>query len=252
MNSRLIKSLQEKKYREKSGLFIVQGEKACLELFESDFEIDQLFCTPEFAQQRKKQISGMRYIVIESAELQSLGTFQANTSVLAVVKQKPFSFNSEEVLNSLKEGPKGSIILVLDGISDPGNLGTIIRVADWYGIDTIVASTNTTDVYNPKTISATMGSFLRVTVHYTSLETFLRSAQEKNISIMGATLQGVDVHKIIPAPQTLVVIGNESHGMSFAMTRFLSEKITIPRYGKAESLNAGIATAVILDVLKSK
>lgn len=250
MNSKFLKNLQDKKYRQESGMFIVQGEKTVLELLDSDYEIDQIFCTPEFAKQRKKQLTGMRLIVVESTELETLGTFQANASVLAVVKQKKISFNPTTFLENLAQAKKGTFVLVLDTISDPGNLGTIIRIADWYGISDIIASPTTTDVYNPKAIAASMGSFTRVAVHYTALEKFLAEAQEKNITVIGAALHGEKVHDFAPLNPALVVMGSESNGISFALNRFISNQVTIPKYGQAESLNVGVATAIMLDNLK--
>jgi TrmH family RNA methyltransferase len=137
------------------------------------------------------------------------------------------------------------IILALDGISDPGNLGTLIRIADWYGITDIVCSVGSVDWYNPKAISASMGSFTRVNGFYTDLPTFLKS--RKNTEIFGALMNGTSVHSITFPLGGILVIGSESHGISRDVTKCLTKKITIPRFGNAESLNAAIAGAIILD-----
>ena len=138
-------------------------------------------------------------------------------------------------------------VLVLDDIRDPGNLGTIIRTADWYGIHKIVASVETADFYNPKVISATMGSFTRVSIFYTDLPQYLSGIKHR---IFGAFLNGKNIHEVSFAPGGLVVIGNESRGISATLNSYITDKITIPRYGEAESLNAAIATAIICDNLR--
>jgi RNA methyltransferase, TrmH family len=138
--------------------------------------------------------------------------------------------------------------LVLDDIRDPGNLGTIIRTADWYGIQKIIASEETADYYNPKVISATMGSFTRVSVFYTDLATYLGQHHHR---VFGAYLEGQDIHKVDFGTSGLVLIGNEARGISPSLSRFVTDKITIPKYGKAESLNAAIATAIICDQVRN-
>jgi TrmH family RNA methyltransferase len=135
----------------------------------------------------------------------------------------------------------------LDDIRDPGNLGTIIRTADWYGIGKVVASPETADFYNPKVISATMGSFTRTEIYYTELTDFLSKAKHP---VYGAYLEGQNVHEVEFQPAGLILIGSESHGIAPGLRKFVSTEVTIPRFGKAESLNAAIATAVICDNLR--
>jgi TrmH family RNA methyltransferase len=139
------------------------------------------------------------------------------------------------------------IALILDDIRDPGNLGTIIRTADWYGIRHIIASEDTADVYNPKVISATMGSFCRTSISYTSLPAYLEGIGRP---VYGAFLEGEDIHKVKFQPEAMIVIGNESRGISPEVERLIRHRITIPRIGGAESLNAAIATAIFLDNLR--
>jgi TrmH family RNA methyltransferase len=140
-------------------------------------------------------------------------------------------------------------VLALDDIRDPGNLGTIIRTADWYGIHQIVASSETADFYNAKVISATMGSFTRVSLFYTDLDAWLPTIPGRRF---GTYLDGQDVHQVDFASGGIVVIGNEARGISGTVTRWITDRITIPRYGQAESLNAAIATAVICDNIRRK
>jgi TrmH family RNA methyltransferase len=137
--------------------------------------------------------------------------------------------------------------LVLDDIRDPGNLGTIIRTADWYGITRIIASSETADFYNSKVITSTMGSFTRVGIFYTTLEQYLA---QSTLPVFGAYLEGKNIHETRFGSGGLIVIGNESHGIRPELEKFITDKITIPRFGKAESLNAAIATAIICDSIR--
>jgi len=143
--------------------------------------------------------------------------------------------------------PTSGLILALDGVSDPGNLGTIIRVADWYGIKHIVTSTDSADAYNPKTISATMGSFARVSVTQTDLTSYLPSL---NLPVYGAFLEGENIHKTALKQDAVLLMGSESHGIRADCESLVTDKITIPAYGQAESLNVAMATGIILDNFK--
>jgi TrmH family RNA methyltransferase len=168
----------------------------------------------------------------------ALGTLAQNDGALAVVYQK----EGKEI------SPSG-ITLVLDDIRDPGNLGTLIRIADWYGISHIVCSTSTVDWYNPKVVSATMGSFTRVTPFYTDLVPFL---EKQKAPILGAFLGGESTHTFAFPKEGFLIIGSESHGISKEVAKLVTNKITIPKFGKAESLNAAVAGAVMLDRWKGK
>ena len=143
--------------------------------------------------------------------------------------------------------PTSGLILALDGVSDPGNLGTIIRVADWYGIKHIVTSKDSADAYNPKTISATMGSFARVSVSQTDLTSYLPSLK---LPVYGAFLEGENIHKTALKQDAVLLMGSESHGIRTDCESLVTDKITIPAYGQAESLNVAMATGIILDNFK--
>lgn len=235
--SKLIKSLSEKKNRIETGLFLVEGEKSVAELLASNFEIDFLLITAEFFKKYSDLIKNRsaKYEISEEKQIEKVGTLETNDSALAIARQKNNTFAKIE---------KDEIILALDKIQDPGNLGTIIRIADWYGIKNIVASKNTVDFYNPKVIAASKGSFTRINVFYDDLKNFLSKI---NAPIWGAYLDGTDIHKISFPKSGILVMGNESNGISTELKKFITKKITIPRNGAAESLNVAIATAVILD-----
>lgn len=233
---KFIKSLQIKKYRKQEQSFLVQGAKSVEELLNSDFETLFVAATPGYLQ----HFPTLKGEIIEASEkeLSALGEFQSNESVLAVAKMKP---------NSPIKMKQDGFALVLDDIRDPGNLGTIIRTGDWFGIHHIIASHETADFYNPKVISASMGSFTRTSIYYADLEKVLSDFEGK---VYGAYLNGKDVHKEKFEGGGLILIGNEARGISEGLRSFVTDKITIPRYGGAESLNAAIATAVICDNIR--
>ncbi len=218
---------------------MVQGAKSVRELLQSDFETMMVVGTSAFLSGLPM---GLRAEIFESSEdeLKGIGDFQSNDAGLAVARMKP----DEPVRIH-----EGEWVVALDDIRDPGNLGTIIRTADWYGINLVIASPETADFYNPKVISSTMGSFARVRVHYEDLATFFRSSRRK---IYGAFLDGKNVHSETFKGGGIVLIGNESRGISEELGKLVTDRITIPRFGHAESLNAATATAIILDNIRRK
>jgi TrmH family RNA methyltransferase len=226
-----IQSLHNKKNRSEYGQFIVEGEKGLSELLVSDFEIVEIFCSESFAEKYKPK---GRIVICSTAQIESITTFKSNTAGVAVVKQK----------RNVRPENFSAVTLFLDNINDPGNLGTIIRLADWYGVSNIVCSLTTVEFYNPKVISSTMGSFTRVSVFYTDLEPYLKSFA---FPVYGADLDGVNVHTHQFEEKVGLVVGSESHGISPEIENLLTQKITIPRIGHAESLNAGMATGIVLD-----
>ena len=239
---KLIHALEQKKQRKKHGLFLVQGEKNVAELFNSGFIVKQLFATSAYINKNSAVLAskGLVGMTVEATEeeLKKAGTLVSNNSVLAVVECKTTE------LPSIRGN---ELILVLDQVGDPGNLGTIIRVADWYGIELIVCSPDCADFYNPKVIAATMGSFARVQISHTNLTEYL-SQQTK--PIYGAFLEGEDIHKTKLSNSAFIVMGSESHGISNDVAKLITDKITIPSFGQAESLNVAMATGIILDNFK--
>lgn len=237
--SKLIRSLQQKKYRKAEQLFFVEGEKAVLELLASTWQVEAVFATEHFLQRYPKQLTAAALVQQCSAdELVKAGTFSSNDAALAVVKMPA---HSDFVPHSQ------GFVLVLDQVNDPGNLGTIIRIADWYGIKHIVCSPDTADCYNPKVIAAAKGSFLRVQLHYQPLQPLLAHS---TVPVYGAYLGGESVHSLKLSQQGgFIVLGNEANGISAELEQVISRKITIPAFGEAESLNVGIAAAVICDNL---
>ncbi|PKV75503.1 TrmH family RNA methyltransferase [Pontibacter ramchanderi] len=233
-----INALQVKKYRNQHQAFVVEGAKSVLELLHSDFELQHLFITEEFLQEHGNKLNkGTRYELVTEQDLTKAGTFSSNNAGLAVARMRQ--------LPNLNFKPS-DFTIALDDIRDPGNLGTILRIADWYGIKSIVCSETCADFYNPKTISATMGSFTRVKAYYLNLAEWLHQLP-KSIAVYGASLEGENLHRMTLQPQGVVVMGNEANGIRPEIAREVNRLIKIPGFGGAESLNVATATAIIID-----
>lgn len=237
---KFIKSLHQKKYRSEFGQFFVEGEKSVLEVLQSDFLVDLLLVTESFEKKNSRHLDGYsgELISVTQNQLEQLGQFQSNDAALAVVKMKP---------NAPFVPKKGELIIALDEVRDPGNLGTIIRIADWYGITQLVFSPQTAEVYNPKVIQATMGSFTRVKFFYGELDQIF---DQWKLPVYGAFLGGENIHTIKKPVPGILLMGNESKGISPELEKKVTQKVTIPGFGHAESLNVAIATAILCDNFK--
>lgn len=236
-----IHSLSIKKYRGIHGKFIAEGPKIVSELLESNLKILDLFALQDWVESNANLYTNVNSVtIISEDELQKISTLNTSNQVLAIVEIPEREFNSAFA--------RESMVIVLDDIRDPGNLGTIIRVADWFGINHIVCSENCVDAYNPKTIQASMGSICRVNIYYENVIGMLQSAS-KDVAIYGAFLEGKPIYKVTFAQNGFLAIGNEANGISPEIEKLVSNKIYIPSGGKAgnhaESLNASIATAII-------
>ena len=230
-----IQSLCHKKQRQTEGLFIVEGTKLVDEVLQSSFTVKKIYALAEWESQNKVAVS---LETITDIELERISSLQTPNQVLAVVEQQTPQKEPEY---------KNCFTLVLDGIQDPGNLGTIIRIADWFGITQIIASEDTVELYNPKVIQSTMGSFLRVKLWYKSLPEFLQNC---TMPVYGALLNGNNMYSEPAVSEALLIIGNESKGISKELLPFVSHPVMIPRLGGAESLNAGVAAGIIVSHLK--
>lgn len=238
--AKYIKSLQVKKFRKLHHEFLVEGAKSVVELINSDFEISALYLTQNFQNCYKDFLSqkAVPFELCTEPELEQAGAFASNNAALAVAKIKsntPLSVHSDEYG------------LVLDDVKDPGNLGTLIRIADWYGIQKIICSENTAELYNPKVISSSMGSFCRVQLYYTNLEDYFANP---TLTVYGALLEGKNVHEVEFSKGGLILLGNESQGINDNLKKFIHKAISIPSYGGAESLNVAVAGAVICDNMR--
>jgi TrmH family RNA methyltransferase len=232
-----IKSLQLKKYQKQEQKFLVEGEKSVLEILNSRYKINILLATKRFLEIYRHEIPGKQPEVIElsQTELEKAGSLKTNNGAIAVVEMLPEGSLSEANIR---------ILPVFDNLQDPGNLGTIIRTCDWYGLDTLVLSGNSVDVYNPKVIQASMGSFTRINVIYRDLRSFLNQTR---IPVIGTRLDGEDIYSFSWPERAIIIFGNESKGISDDLDPYIKTAVSIPRSGSAESLNVGVATAVVLD-----
>jgi len=239
---KLVKSLLLKKNRHQEGLFLVEGAKSVLELVSSNFEISFILGTENFFEQLQSKPGnlGFQLFVAKVSDIERSGSLKTNNSAIAVVKIPP---------NRSLTCKEDEFMLALDEVRDPGNLGTIFRIADWYGITKIVLSENCVDPYGPKTVMASMGSLLRVEIFKTDLSDYLAKS---NLQSYGATMRGKDIHSTRIVPPAIIVFGNESNGISKEVSSSVKNTIAIPRYGKAESLNVAMATAIICDNLRRK
>ena len=235
-----IQSLNRKKNRDESGLFLVEGNKMVEEALRSGFSVQTLVCTASFLNDHPEIRSQANELIeADSQSIQKASLMQNPQDALAVVCQ-PVHF--EPVLNL-----KNDLILALDFIQDPGNLGTILRIADWFGINSVICSENTVDVFNPKVVQASMGAIFRVKTRYTNLENFFTEAGKNQIPVYGTFLEGKDIYTEELTRNGILVLGNEGNGISPEAARLVSHKIFIPSFssGKgSESLNVAIAAAI--------
>lgn len=253
MSPKNIKKLTEKKHREETGLFLVEGDKNIRELLGSDFMITDLLGTKAFLNIVSAEIdsytarTGVAFPYRETDEetLAKTGSLLSNNAGIAVVRQR-----TNMSLETVFAAAEKNIVVLLDDIRDPGNMGSIIRTADWYGVTHIIASPSTTDFYNSKVISASMGSFTRSNVIYSELEAILQEAQNRGLPVMVADLQGESTHSVKLPRNGFLLMGSESHGVSDASRAYATHLVMIPRFGNAESLNVSAATAILLDSIK--
>ncbi|RBN49198.1 TrmH family RNA methyltransferase [Flavobacterium psychrolimnae] len=228
---KLITSLQQKKYRIANKLFFAEGVKGIQELLDSDFELDHLYTT----QNDFDEVSKDKKTIISENDLKKITALATPNSCLAVFKMP----TEKPVLET-------GLIVALDSIRDPGNLGTILRLCDWFGIQQVLCSKETVDVYNPKVVQATMGSIARVNINYIDLNAFLATTK---LPIFGTFMDGSNIYKSELPKQGIIIMGNEANGISTELEKLVTCRLTIPRFGnlqKTESLNVATATAIVL------
>jgi len=233
-----IHSLRLGKFRKLHGQFVAEGSINVLDFIGSKLEIVDVFATSEWITRHRKEIRKIGIIEVDARELAKVTALKTPSEVLAIFEiPKPSKIDFEKL---------GSITLMLEDIRDPGNLGTIIRTADWFGIRQIVCSEETVDCYNPKVVQASMGSLARVGVYYTKLKNLIKQ-KPAGIPVYGAVMNGKSIWEIEKPERLIVLVGSEAHGISDNLLTLLDERLTIPASseGGAESLNASIATAII-------
>lgn len=246
---KLVRSLEQKKHRIDEGLFVAEGPKVVGDLLACHFRPRVVFATENLPlEERGMESLADKIVSVSDDELRRLSFLQHPQQVLALFELPAECYSSDNISTHLflkggREGVSGGLSLALDGVQDPGNLGTIIRVADWYGIDRIYCSADTADCWSPKVVQATMGSIARVHVTYTNLETFLSNAR---VPVYGTVLDGDNIYTRQLAQEGIIVMGNEGNGISQPIRRLLTHRLLIPKMRPgAESLNVAIATAIV-------
>ena len=228
---KLITSLQQKKFRQTHKLFIAEGAKVIQEFLQSNFVLEHLFVTETIF----TEVDNSQITTISESDLKKITCLATPNNCLALFK-----------IPEQKKTVNSGLIVALDDIRDPGNLGTIIRLCDWFGVSQIICSEQTVDVYNPKVIQATMGSISRVSVSYLNLENYIKEA---NSPVYGTFMDGKNVYNEVLPENAILILGNEANGISNQLEQVVSNKIAIPRFGnlqQTESLNVATATAIFL------
>ncbi len=226
-----LRSLRDKKQREEFGLFVIEGEKVVGELIAAQFPFAEIYATPAW--------NGVKTHAISAEEMARASHFPAPSSVLAVgrISRTPL------VAGALNHG----LTLALDGVQDAGNVGTLLRIADWFAFDRVVLSPDCADLFHQKVINASMGSFARLAAHTADLAPALANL---TVPVLGCDLAGDDVHSLPALRDAVVVIGSEGRGLSPAVAACVTRRVTIPKFGQAESLNAATAAAIVCDNLR--
>jgi len=233
-----LRSLREKKHREALGLFVIEGEKVIAELLAEKFPLLEIYVTSE------SRIPGIPHsaIRIPHSEMARISHLPTPSVALAVGRIERPVFDPAELARGLT--------LALDDVQNPGNVGTLLRIADWFAFDRVVCSPECADVFSQKVINASMGSFRRVRVFTHPLADALARAASAGVPVLGCDLGGQDVHTLAPHKNAVVVIGSEGRGLSAAVRAHVTHYVTIPRHGRAESLNAAVAAAIVADNLR--
>ena len=237
-----IKSLHQKKNRKEHNLFIVEGLKSILEFINSDYIIDSVYYTEKLMPKLSNLSRNIKFHELSFEELSKISTLSTPQAILALIKVP-----EQQALNA--QGLKNCFHIALDGVQDPGNLGTIIRTADWFGLNTIICSNDTAEVYNPKVVQASMGSLARMNIIYTDLGEFLNSAK---LPVFGALLDGKSIYQTNFGNEGIILLGNEGNGIRADLIQKIDYPVTIPRYGKAESLNVAISASIFCSEIRRK
>ena len=237
-----LKSLHQKKYRKEEGLFLVEGLKSVLEFLESTYQIETIYHTPAILPKLGKISHKIKLQELKPEELQKISTLNTPQDVLAVLRiPEPQAIQAKQL--------KGQFVLVLDGIQDPGNMGTIIRTADWFGISQLICSNDTVEAYNPKVVQASMGSLARVQVTYTDLQTFLDG---QSLPVYAAALDGQSIYDTDFKSEGMIILGNEGNGIRPEILKKAGFKVTIPRFGSTESLNVAVSAGIFCSEIRRK
>lgn len=227
-------ALHHKKFRKEHHCFIVEGIKSVTEFINSDYHVDEIYFTSEAFSKLGKIPQKIKYTEISENDMTRISTLKTPQGVLAVVSIPEETDFEPKIL-------QGSFSLVLDDVQDPGNLGTIIRTAEWFGFHHIICSATSAEAYNPKVVQASMGSLARMRVYYTDIEALL---SQTKLPVFGAVLDGLSVYNTNWGNEGIILLGNEGNGIRSSLLSRIDHAVTIPRFGQAESLNVAVSTAL--------
>jgi RNA methyltransferase, TrmH family len=235
--AKYIQSLGHKKFRDADGVFVAEGPKIVLELIHSDnCRLVQCFATADWFRSNEMNLKGKENLLVEvnEKELERISTLVTPHQVLGIFTKPVF----------INKPTKNNMVLLLDTIQDPGNFGTILRTADWFGIRMVVASMDSADAFNQKVVQSAMGSLIRVEMLYTDLEKYIRA--NPHLPVFASSLDGEDLSDDLETTNGMLLLGNESRGISQPLENLATKRIRIPRYGNAESLNVAVAAGILL------
>lgn len=232
-----IKQLHDKIHRREQGYFVAEGEKVVCELLLSSLEVKSVYALNQWVEKNNNLLNKVETIVVSEKELQQISHLKTPNQVLAVAKTPHYEIDFLEI--------KKGVSLFLSNVNDPGNLGTIIRTADWFGVSHIFCSEHTADAFNSKVIQSAMGSLFRVKIYFVSTEEFLERCKRYEITILGADMNGTSVYSYSFKCPMVLVMGSESHGIDEVCKRYINEYVSIPGKHSAESLNVAIATGIL-------
>lgn len=235
---KLVNSLRHKKYRQQHGLFVAEGHKMIGDLIKIGSPIKTIISAQNITMN-----GAFEFVQCKSGELDKISSLKTSQDMIALVKIPEYQYKEEAILDKLS--------LALDGVQDPGNMGTIIRIANWFGIKNILCSIDCVDIYNPKVVQASMGALMKVKVHYLDLSvTIAQLAKNNDYKIYGTFMNGISIYESELLPEGLIVMGSEGHGISTEIEKLITKKIAIPsfaaEFGGAESLNVAVAAGIIV------
>lgn len=246
--TKIVQNLEKKKFREKYNLFKIEGEKLVQELLISGLKIKTVIAYPEWLEKNSEHVKGIEILDVCEKEMHTISNFQSLPEVVALAEIPQYTCDENTVRSSLS--------LVLNGIQDPGNLGTILRLADWFGIRTIFCDSDCAGVFNPKCVQASMGAIFRVKVFYTELTSLIKKYKSETFHCYGTFLAGENIYKTTLGSTGFIVMGNEGKGISPDIEQLVDLRLTIPSFAgnpnSTESLNVGVAAGIMLSEFKRR
>ncbi len=246
--TKIIQNLEKKKFREKYNLFKIEGDKLVGELLHSSFKIHSILAFPEWIERNRTALTHVNTIETNTREMADISNFQSMPEVIALAEIPEHPLDETELRQNLS--------IILNGIQDPGNLGTILRVADWFGIRHVFCDTDCAGVFNPKCVQASMGAIFRVKSYYKDLISLKKKKKSEDFPVFGTFLDGENIYNSRLSPRGFIVMGNEGKGISDEIRQLTDYKLTIPSFAKnkfsTESLNVGVATGIILSEFRRR